>query len=171
LEVRKSDTPAFIFNAQTDMIDVLSSANNTKEVNQKIPEVLKVARTYRQKLVEGEIPVSDLMVTKHLSKNIKDYKQQISQVIAAKQLVTEGVEIHAGDNVTFLFTHSQSKHYHRRVVAQQLSSQRANCDVKRYLALLYLSAANLLNFAGYNEKTVCAAVNGQYIGTLSKYLN
>jgi len=67
--------------------------------------VLKVARTYRQRLVGGEIPVSDLMVTKHLSKDIKDYKQQVSQVIAAKQLVTEGVEIHAGDNISFLFTH------------------------------------------------------------------
>jgi len=56
-------------------------------------------------------------------------------------------------------------------MAKQISHKGANCDVKKYLALLYLSVSNILSFAGYNDKTVCAAINGQYIGTLSKYLN
>ena len=48
LEVRKRDTSGFIFNAQTDMINVLAKANNSTELYREIPEALQVMRTYRQ---------------------------------------------------------------------------------------------------------------------------
>jgi hypothetical protein len=40
--------------------------------NKKIPEALEVVvKKYRQKLIDGRIPVSDLIIKKHLSKNPK----------------------------------------------------------------------------------------------------
>ena len=170
LEVRRSDTPLFVYNAQIDMINVLASADTSKEVTQKIPEALKVVKDYRQRLIKGEIPVSDLIVTKHLSKNPKHYKQHVSQVIAAEQLTAEGTDVHAGSNIAFLFTHSENKRYRRRVVAEQLIEKGVNADTKKYLLLLYASAANLLSFKGYTAKSICDAVNGQAGRTLMSYL-
>ncbi len=49
LEVRKHDTPKFVYDAQMEMINVFSTANNSKDFMQKIPEALKVVKAYRQK--------------------------------------------------------------------------------------------------------------------------
>ncbi len=72
LEVRRSDTPRFIYNLQMEMINVLASANNAAEFTQKIPDALRVVKAYRQKLIGGEVPVWDLIVTKHMSKDPKN---------------------------------------------------------------------------------------------------
>ena len=169
LEGRRRDTPKFVYDAQMEMINILSSANNLQEFNLKIPDVLGAVKLYRHKLVNGEIPLSDLIITKHLSKNPKHYKQQVSQVIAAQQLKREGVEIEAGSNVTFLFTDSKNKRYHRRVIAEQLIEKGVNADVKKYLLLLYASAANLLSFKGYTTESICDAVNGYSNVALSEF--
>lgn len=71
LEIRRSDTPGFIFDAQTEMINALKPANNSAELYQRIPEALKVLKTCRQRLLNGEVPLSDLIVTKHMSNNPK----------------------------------------------------------------------------------------------------
>jgi DNA polymerase elongation subunit (family B) len=41
-------------------------------------------KVYRQKLLSGEVPIEDLIIFMHLSKNPKHYNQHVSQVIAAE---------------------------------------------------------------------------------------
>lgn len=166
LEVRRRDTPRFIFDAQTEMINVLSSANNSVELHRKIPEALEVLKAYRQRLLNGEIPISDLIVTKHMSKQPKNYKQHISQLIVAQQLAKHGVKVHAGNNVKFLFTSSEHKRYERRVKALQLIEKGVNPDARKYLLLLYASTANLLSFSGCTLKKVYETAKGQRQKTL-----
>ncbi len=166
LEVRRRDTPGFIFDAQTEMINTLASADNSAELYRKIPEALEVLKAYRQRLLNGEVPISDLIVTKHMSKQPKNYKQHVSQVIVAQQLSKQGVEVHAGNSVKFLFTHAEDKRYERRVKAMQLIEKGVTPDAKKYLLLLYASTANLLSFSGYTPKKVYDAVKGQHQKTL-----
>jgi DNA polymerase elongation subunit (family B) len=171
LEVRRRDTPRFVFDAQTEMINILAAANDTTELHRKIPEAIQIVRDYRRKLVDGEVPLWDLIVTKRMSKNPKRYKQHVSQVIAAEQLIKEGVKIHAGNKIRFLFTHAKDKRYNRRVRAAQLIENDVNPDIKKYLLLLYASAANLLSFAGYTTKLVYEETNGMKQKKLINYLN
>jgi len=158
LEVRRRDTPQFVHDAQMRMIEVLAEAKNASEFVQRIPEALKVVREYREKLLAGEVSVWDLIVTKHLSKDIKNYRQRVSQVIAAEQLIKEGAEVSAGKNVRFLFTSAENKRYERRVTAEELIEKNTNSDIKKYLLLLYSAAANVLNPFGYSVETVYDAV-------------
>ncbi len=171
LEVRRRDTPRFVFDAQTEMINTLASANDTTELHRKIPEAIQIVRDYRRKLIDGEVPIWDLIVTKHMSKNPTRYKQHVSQVIAAEQLIKEGVKIHAGNKIRFLFTHAKDKRYNRRVRAAQLIEKAVNPDTKKYLLLLYASAANLLSFAGYTTKLVYEEINGMKQNKLINYLS
>jgi DNA polymerase, archaea type len=169
LEVRKRDTPRFIFDAQMEMINVFSAANNSEEFMQKIPEALKVVTVYRRKLLDGDVSIGDLIVSKHLSKNPRHYKQHVSQVIAAEQLIKEGSEVHAGNSVKFVFTHSEDRRCKRRVKAAQLIEERINPDCNKYLFLLYSSAANLLSFAGYTTESIHEAIAGQNQRNLPSY--
>ncbi len=169
LEVRRRDTPRFIYDAQMDMIKALSPANNSKEYLEKIPDALDAVKKARQRLLDGEVPVWDLIVTKHLSKNPKKYKQKISQVIAAEQLTREGAEVHAGKNIRFLFTHAESKRYERRVRAEQLIEKGVNADTEKYLLLLYNAAANLLSSAGYTPRKIYDAVRGHTTKGILEY--
>ena len=160
IEIRRRDTPRFVYNAQMEMINVLASADNSKEFYGKIPGALKVVKEYRRRLLDGEVSVWDLIVTKHLSKHPQKYKQRVSQVIAAEQLMKEGAEVHAGKNIRFLFTDADDKRYERRVKAEQLIEEGVNADTKKYLLLLYTSAASILSFAGFTAKSVHDAVRG-----------
>jgi len=160
IDARRRDTPRFVYNAQMEMIQVFASANNSKEYMQKIPEALDVVKVYRQRLLDGDVPLWDLIVTKRLSKHPSRYKQKVSQVIAAEQLIKEGAEVHAGKNPKFLFTDSKNKKYGRRVKAEQLIDRGVNPDLKKYLLLLYSSAAGLLGFAGYTTEKVYESIHG-----------
>jgi DNA polymerase I len=160
IEVRRRDTPRFVCNAQIKMIRVLASANSSREFMAKIPEALGIVKEYRQRLLDGDVHVWDLIITKRLSKHPSRYKQRVSQVIAAEQLMKEGTEVHAGKSVKFLFTDAENKKYRRRVRAEQLIERGVNPDLKKYLLLLYASAAGLLSFAGYTTEKVYEAIHG-----------
>ena len=153
------------------MINTLAKANNTTELRQRIPDALEIVKAYRQKLLDGEVDLWDLIVTKHMSKHPKRYKQHVSQVIAAEQLMKEGAEIHAGNSVRFLFTHAEDKRHDRRVKAAQLIEKGINPDTRKYLLLLYASAANLLSFPGYTTASVYDAVRGQNQKSLAAFSN
>jgi hypothetical protein len=71
------------------------------------------------------------------------------------------VDVQAGTNTEFILTHAEHKRYERRVKAAQLIEKDTNPDTKKYLMLLYSSAANLLSFAGYTPEKVYDAVKGQ----------
>ena len=169
IEVRRRDTPKFIFDAQTDIIKALCTANNVAELYQKIPQALNVVKVYRGKLLNNEVPIWDLIITKHLSKKPERYRQNVSQVIAARQLIKEGDEVHAGGNVRFVFTSAENKRYDRRVRAQQLIDETTRPDTRKYLRILYDSSANLLSFAGYTAQSIFDEINGQKSVGLTNY--
>jgi len=169
LEVRRRDTPPFVVEAQTKMLEVLAEARNAAEFLRKIPEALEIIRAYRRRLIEGDIPIWDLIVTKHLSREPNTYKQMISQVIAAKQLMKEGIEVAAGKNVRFLFTSAENMHYERRIMAEELIEKNTNMDADKYLLLLYASALSLLGFAGYTAEKIQDTVAGYREKSLIDY--
>jgi DNA polymerase elongation subunit (family B) len=154
LEARRRDTPRFVHDAQMKMIEVLAEARNSQEFLARIPDCLKIVQDYRNKLLMGGVSVWDLIITKHLSKNIDEYTQMVSQVIVAKQLLKEGLEVSAGKNVRFLFTSAENKHYERRVKPEELLERDTRADLRKYLLLLYSAAANMLSPFDYSLRDI-----------------
>jgi DNA polymerase I len=160
LEVRRRDTPKFVYDAQMEMIEALVSADDFKGFVEKVPDALKVVKEYRRKLLDGEIPVWDLVVTKRLSKDLENYTQKVSQVIAGEQLRKEGFEVSAGKSVKFLFTSAKNKRHRRRVKAKELIKETTNPDINKYLLLLCYAASNILSPLGYTPKRIHDYVRG-----------
>lgn len=160
LEVRRRDTPKFVYDAQMEMIKALASADDFKGFVKKVPDALKVVKEYRRKLLDGEVPVWDLVITKRLSKNLENYTQKVSQVIAGEQLRKKGFEVSAGKSVKFLFTSAKNKRHKRRVKAKELIEKGTNADVNKYLLLLYSAASNILSPLDYTPKRIYDYVRG-----------
>jgi DNA polymerase elongation subunit (family B) len=160
LEVRRRDTPKFVYDAQMEMIKALAAADDSKEFREKVPDALNVVKEYRRKLLEGEVPVWDLIVTKRLSKNLEEYTQKVSQMIAGEQLKKKGFEVSAGKSVKFLFTSANNKRYKRRVKAKELINSETNPDVRKYITLLYSAASNILSPLDYTLRKVDDYVRG-----------
>ena len=137
--MRRRDTQKFVYDAQMEMIKALASADDSKSFVEKIPDALKVVKDYRKKLLNGQVPVWDLIVTKRLSKDLEDYTQKVSQMIAGEQLRKEGFEVSAGKSVKFLFTSAKNKRYNRRVKAKELIEEGTTPDVRKYRASLFCS--------------------------------
>jgi hypothetical protein len=81
----------------------------------------------------------------------------------------EGAEVHAGNSVKFLFTHSKQKKHERRVKAAELIEKGVEPDAEKYLMLLYSAAANLLSFDGFTTQTIIDSIGGSKEKNLYSY--
>ncbi|MEJ2244042.1 MAG: DNA polymerase domain-containing protein [Candidatus Bathyarchaeota archaeon] len=160
IDTRRRDTPKFVYDAQLDMIRALSCAENSKEFVKKIPEALKVVKAYKKKLLDHEIPIWDLIITKRISKKTNAYSQNVSQRIVGKQLLNEGYEVHPGKNVKYVFTDAQNKKSLYRVKAKELIDEQTSPDTKKYLSLLYSAASNLLDQFGFCSHAISEYASG-----------
>ena len=75
-------------------------------------------------------------------------------------MIKEGAEVAAGKNVRFLFTSAENKRYERRVIAEELIEKDTSSDDRKYLMLLYASAASMFSPFGYSATRVYDAVRG-----------
>jgi DNA polymerase elongation subunit (family B) len=156
VEAKRRDTPVFIANAQTEMIRKLAAANSLESFEKKLPEAFHVLKCYTDKLVEGQVDLQDLLVTKRISKDPLDYTHDVFQAIAARQLKRAGFEVHEGQTVQYLITSTESKRVNERVVAAQLLKPHTRYDVREYTKLLISAGETLFNFFGYDEHAIQA---------------
>lgn len=154
IEAVRRDTPPFIKAAQMDMIRALAKAPNSSAFRSRIPKSLEVLSSYLKKLRDCDVDLQDLIITKRLSMHPDKYAHDVFQVITARQLMKEGVEISGGQNVRYLITDAKSKKPNKRVKAVELINAETRFDTEKYIDMLILTGANILSPFGYTEETI-----------------
>lgn len=144
IELRRHDTPGIIKACQSDILTILSQANNSHKLRTLIPKALGVMEYYITLLRTGRVPTEDLVLEKRLSKTPEEYSNQVEQTIAATHLVTAGSSVHAGQNINYLITNSRSRISENRALPAELTDENTQYDVERYVELLRASMMNLL---------------------------
>lgn len=150
IDLRRHDTPGIVRRCQTDMLTILSKANNTAEFMALIPEALAVVRSYVHLIRTSSVPVEELVIEKRLSKNPNEYRNIVPQAIAARHLAAEGMEVHAGQSISYVLTYDKSKITDNRALPTELMNEGTGFDSERYVDLLLSSTANLLLPFEYN---------------------
>jgi DNA polymerase-2 len=148
IEYRRRDTPEIIKKCQHDFINFLSSARNRVEFLALLPDALQLVRGYINRLYSGEVDSSDLLITKQLSKNPVEYRHNVMQAIAAKQLLDQGMKISAGQTVSYLLQAGSE----RTVLPSELIEGSAKHDGQKYIQLLLDAVAGLLSPVGYDKQ-------------------
>ena len=151
IDLRKHDTPGIVRRCQSDMLTLLAQADNTYEFEALIPDALKIVQSYATLIRNESIPVRELTIEKRLSKNPDEYRNMVPQAIAARHLVEEGMEIHAGQTIDYILTRHQSHITQNRAIPTELISENSSFDIKQYVDLLLSSTANLLLPFGYTQ--------------------
>jgi DNA polymerase I len=154
IEARRGDTPVFIVNAQMDMIRKLSGANNLVDFKDRIPDALRVLRDHACRLIEDQVELCELLISKRISKTPSDYDHDVFQAIAARQLEKTGFEVHAGQTVQYLIVNAESRWPNERVVAAELLKPKTRCDAREYVRMLVSSAETLLGMFGYTKNEI-----------------
>ncbi len=144
IDLRRHDTPSIVRRCQTNMLTVLSKANNSEEFKALIPEALRVVKSYVHQIRIGTVPVEELVIEKRLSKNLNEYRNLVPQAIAARHLAAEGMVIHAGQTINYILTYDKSRIISNRTLPIELMDEASDFDSERYVDLLLSSTANLL---------------------------
>jgi DNA polymerase elongation subunit (family B) len=152
IEARRRDTPNLVREAQLSMIRALGKAVDSRSFTARIPEALNILKDYFEKLVKGEVAVQDLLIAKQLSVNPREYVHNVFQAIAARQLLSEDIEVSAGQTIRYLITDAKNARPNRRVRVAELVDEKTRYDVKKYLELLLSAGANILSPFGYSAE-------------------
>ncbi|MGH7275304.1 MAG: DNA polymerase domain-containing protein [Nitrospiria bacterium] len=154
LEVRRSDTPPFVKAAQARMIEVLSQAQNIKDYEARIPQVITILAEYRQRLREGLVSLKDLAITRSLSQDPRNYEKATLSAVVAQELLARGIKLDPGESIQYIITNAADKDPASRARAYATMAADSSYDTEKYTELLLKSGESLLSLFGYDLKTL-----------------
>jgi DNA polymerase elongation subunit (family B) len=151
IDTRRHDSPAFIKQFQTALLSKLFNCNNYEEVlTIGYQNALLYITESINKLMNGEVQITDLVISKLLRQNIEKYRSLFPHVAAAIRLNVSGVIANRGDNIQYVHTDSNHTDPLFRITPTKLLSTQ-NYDKEKYLEMLLDSAEVVLSIFGFNR--------------------
>lgn len=160
LEVRRHDTPPFIFKTQMELLHCFTKVKEGQPLEHAIAPALELLQNRAQQLRDGSIALDDLVVAQRLSRDIAQYRQPSPAAKAAAQLHMLQKPISAGQVVHFLFVKNSPGVLAWRAGAPFDYHQ---INLREYLKLMARAASNILFPIGVKEDTLVKllGVSGQ----------
>ena len=151
IDTRRHDSPVFMKEFQTTLLSKLFDCRSSEEVLiTGYQNALLFITQSIDKLMNGEVQITDLVVSKLLRQNIEKYRSLFPHVSAAIRLNVSGVIANRGDNIQYVYT--DSKHtdpLYRITPAKLISSDKY--DKEKYLEILLDSAEAVLSIFGFKR--------------------
>jgi DNA polymerase elongation subunit (family B) len=154
IEVRRHDTPNFIKDFQTELLYTLFDYTNSTDVllNAYENALLVVTRTI-DRIMTGEIPIKDLIVSKILRQDLHKYRNLFPHVAAALQLSEAGVPLERGHTIHYIYTNAAHSNPLRRVTPLNLIDEdnEQDYDKDKYREMLLEAAETVLGCFGFSR--------------------
>jgi DNA polymerase elongation subunit (family B) len=151
IDIRRHDSPDFIKQFQKTLLEKLFNCNSYEEVlTTGYQNALGYVTQNIDKLMNGEVQITDLVISKLLRQNIEKYRSLFPHVSAAIRLNVSGVITNRGDSIQYI--HTDSKHadpLYRITPAKLLASE--EYDREKYLDILFDSAEAVLAIFGFSR--------------------
>jgi DNA polymerase elongation subunit (family B) len=150
IDTRRHDSPIFIKEFQTTLLSKLFDHSSEEVVTHGYQNALTYITHSIDKLMNGEVRITDLVISKLLRQNIEKYRALFPHVAAAIRLNISGVIASRGDCIQYV--HTDSNHtdpLYRITPAKLISSDKY--DKEKYLELLLDSAESVLSIFGFNR--------------------
>ncbi|MDP7657669.1 MAG: DNA-directed DNA polymerase I [Nitrososphaerales archaeon] len=149
---KKSHTPAFIRKAFYETIDILSKVITERDFESARGRIKTYLREKYRLLKNKEIPIEDLAFNIVMSKSPKSYtKTRPQHVKAAEILVDQGLEIKAGDIISFVKTTNATG------VKPVALANIHDVDTKKYENYMRSTFDQILSSLGYDFDEIVGA--------------
>ncbi|MGE5848823.1 MAG: DNA polymerase domain-containing protein, partial [Candidatus Methylomirabilota bacterium] len=150
IDLRRSDTPPLVAEAQQRMVEVLAQADDLAGFAARIPEVLEVFVEYAWRLRQAQVRPTALTIKRTDSKEANEYKSNSHVGLASRQMANRGVAVHPGERVRYVITDAEAGNAEARIRAIPFLTPDTPYDTGKYLELLYRAAETLLWHHGYD---------------------
>jgi DNA polymerase elongation subunit (family B) len=151
IDTRRHDSPTFIKEFQKTLLPMLFGCNTAEEVETiGYENALLYITESIDNLMNGDVQITDLVISKLLRQNIEKYRSLFPHVAAAIRLNVSGINASRGDNIQYVYTDSShTDPLHRTTPAQLISTK--NYDKEKYLEMLLDSAEAVLGIFGFQR--------------------
>ena len=157
LAQRRMDTPAWVVQAEKEIISLLISEADSRNLATKLPEAVNLMRQYIDKLYRGEVPPSDLIVTRRMSREIGQFKSVSESASAARQMMAHNRPVEAGQRIEYIYIRGERPGVQAVDYLHWPDDQMI--DKQRYCKLLMRAIHQLLSPLGIRERDMPALAN------------
>ena len=151
IDTRRHDSPAFIKEFQRTLLSTLFDCKSSDEVLiTGYQNALVYISQSIDKLMNGEVQITDLVISKLLRQNIEKYRALFPHVSAAIRLNISGVIANRGDSIQYVHTDSNHTDPLYRITPAKLLASEVY-DREKYLEMLLDSAEAVLSIFEFNR--------------------
>jgi len=136
LECRRHDTPPLVAGMQTEILSILAEARDYDTYLQKLEDGRTVLSRCEERIESGEAAIEELVISKRITREPRDYSKASLTAIAAQQLCGNGVKLRPGQTVEYVITDADSSVPNDRVRAYALWEGWHGYDREKYRAML-----------------------------------
>lgn len=148
IEARRRDTPRFIVRTQLKMLEILAQAQSVEELPSYLPAIHRLHAVRVHDLVQGRIPLEDLIVSLRASRNLEEFRTPSPVAQALIQLREAGKEVRPGQSVRLIYTlGSPSVH----AWDAPRPPERSRIDTDRYARLLKRATDTIVEGIGRRD--------------------
>ncbi len=169
IEVQRHSTPAWIFDVQQAMLDVLCEADDAAGFHARIPRALQVAKDAANDLRARRVDPHELGIMVQSTRAVEDYQANTNTKAALRKLRDRGTERRPGEYVKYVVTRTDGP-WASRVTPVELAGDDGwfgsgqTYHAGAYLRLLARSVETLLSPFGYEEENVLEWLQGRAPG-------
>ena len=84
------------------MLSILAEAHDFESYLQKLEVARMILANYEERLASGDVEIRDLVVSKRITREPRDYQKAGVTAIAAQQLFGSGVRLRPGQNIEYI---------------------------------------------------------------------
>jgi DNA polymerase elongation subunit (family B) len=151
IDTRRHDSPAFLKEFQTALLSNLFDCNSAEEVlTTGYENALQHITHSIDKLMNREIQVNDLVISKLLRQDLEKYRSLFTHVAAAIRLNISGITANRGDDIQYVYSDSNHADPLQRIVPAKLISSE-NYDKEKYLEMMFDSAEAVFSIFGFSR--------------------
>ena len=149
IELRRHDTPAFINNMQKEMITAMFRYDTIEEVSTRgFTDANDIASRAITKIQLGKVDPHELIISKRLRRELKEYKSRQPHIVAAML----GTDTEMSE---YIIMNTESPNPFLRVMpASKIDGSHRSYDKKKYASMVRRAAWNLLRPFVPSEKSI-----------------
>jgi DNA polymerase-2 len=149
LAFRRNDTCKFVASLQLQIIETLAKETNPKKLIDLLPEIIETTQEKLDLLKKRIVPLSELVVTQVLSRELNNYSVLSPLAVASRQLQLEGKTMKMGQRVKFIYSR-QGPGVHAWDLPAPINPH--HVDVIRYKELILRAVHEVLQPLNLSEK-------------------